>query len=918
MTSSVRILSTSTIDSSPSILIIANGNNNTNNSGKQQKKNVNTKILINCGEGCQRTFVEYSQKLSSITTACICSLNDRHNHDMVGGLPGAILTIFTDTIRSPGPPPATAALGTSAADTMNTNQITNDLEKQESQSSTKATLEPLSLPFQIFGPLGMKQYLASLRHFMRRDSFHHTIHEAMIESPNEDKNRHPTTILPVQSEQRSKKQQKDNQNRNKDASKSDDTFGFTIQSIAFLDRDPVLPPMSSKLPLNPITTRKRSLDDALLAPNEEQPKHYTSNGCVASKLVGESRNISPILVSNAGGGGCVSFILRTPPIPGKFLVEKAMSLGIPKGPLYRQLKMGQNVSLVDAVTNEVKVVQSSDVVEPATPPIIIMILYYPTENVAQQLFTSNHLRQNIENDDNPELVIHITSLRLFHQYGKCHWTKNHNNSNTEGSLKRKNVDHIFLPLRDLKLLDDTVVDSKDETSPFRSAIMGAYARSLIHSDIYVCPENQMQSPSTSTARIVTKHDDTSANVDEFQIGRPNMEYTILPRSKRGFVPISVANDGDDPPPIKIVSTDKETMEQLVDCSGAGTLAQQIITEYAPRAPKMLQSDGELIFTGTASAVPCKHRNVTGMLLKQSDKRCIILDIGEGTIGQLLRMWSSCEDRQQQCRNLYNEIKAVWISHPHADHHLGLIRLLKDRRQFEKEKLLIIAPTPIFRFLEEISAIDNEVQGTYISIDCKDLMGESPEFLPHQQTIQDMLGITRCRAVPVAHCAHAYAIILDGTSFGRVVYSGDCRPSTQLAIIAKGADVLIHESTFESDMQANAVLKKHCTIDEALNVGRQMECKCIVLTHFSQRYSKIPPIPSIDDYPFPIIYAYDFMRLRPQTLVTASKLTPALRLLFAEDSTENNNDDSDGIDAMESFKEVDILSIPGAFANASLL
>jgi ribonuclease Z len=351
------------------------------------------------------------------------------------------------------------------------------------------------------------------------------------------------------------------------------------------------------------------------------------------------------------------------------------------------------------------------------------------------------------------------------------------------------------------------------------------------------------------------------------------------------------------------------------------LAQQIINEHAPKATSMLQGGGgELIFTGTASALPCKHRNVTGMLLKQSDHRSIVLDIGEGTMGQLLRMRSACEDRQQQCRHIYNEIKAVWISHPHADHHLGLVRLLKDRRQYTTEQLLVIAPTPIFRFLDELSVIDNEIQGSYIAVDCKDLVGESPEFLPHQQTIQDVLGITKCRAVPVAHCAHAYAVILDGTSFGRVVYSGDCRPSTQLALIAKGADVLIHESTFESDMQADAVLKKHSTIDEALNVGRQMECKCIVLTHFSQRYSKVPPLPSKsdDDYPFPIIYAYDFMKLQPHTLLLASNLTPALRLLFAEDTAQNSSDEADGMDSIEPFNGADILSIPGAFANASLL
>jgi ribonuclease Z len=373
-------------------------------------------------------------------------------------------------------------------------------------------------------------------------------------------------------------------------------------------------------------------------------------------------------------------------------------------------------------------------------------------------------------------------------------------------------------------------------------------------------------------------------------------------------------------------------------TGALLMAQHIVKEHGPTQLHLpanggttttttthlspLMHCGELIFTGTASAVPCKHRNVTGMMLKQSDGRSIVLDIGEGTIGQLLRMkWNESistdqlgDDSAFNVNALYDKIKAVWISHPHADHHLGLMRLLKDRQC--TEKLLIIAPTPLFRFLDEISVIDPDIHGTYISIDCKDLVGETPQSAIHQRTIESILGMTNCRAVPVAHCAHAYAVILDGTSFGTVVYSGDCRPSTQLAKIAKGADLLIHEATFENGMEADAVLKKHSTIDEALNVGCQMECKCIVLTHFSQRYSKIPPNPSKPDdmYPFPIVFAYDCMKLKPHTLFTASKLTPALRLLFADDTDSNSGTGQDPVKS----NGAEILSIPGVFANQMLL
>ena len=376
-----------------------------------------------------------------------------------------------------------------------------------------------------------------------------------------------------------------------------------------------------------------------------------------------------------------------------------------------------------------------------------------------------------------------------------------------------------------------------------------------------------------------------------------MEYTLLPRSKRGFTCHGR-------PPMEYV----ESMT-LVESTGALTMAHDILKEFSGRLPNTPtvrsshpSASAELVFLGTGSAMPCKHRNVTGMLLKQADGRSILLDVGEGTIGQLLRM----HPREYQM-DIYGDIKAVWISHPHADHHLGLLRLLKDRPSLDP--LLLLAPTPIFRFLNEYAAIDSEILGTYVPIDCKDLIDEDSQL---QQTIHTALGISTCRAVPVSHCAHAYGVIFEGTDFGTVVYSGDCRPCSQLALAAKGADVLIHEATFEGGMEAEAVLKKHSTVDEAVNIGCLMECKCLVLTHFSQRYPKIPPIPTrTGEVSFPIVFAFDFMKLRPHTLSMASKLTPALRLLFPEDDTDDGKDTTEAI-------STDVLSIPGAFADSRFL
>ena len=71
------------------------------------------------------------------------------------------------------------------------------------------------------------------------------------------------------------------------------------------------------------------------------------------------------------------------------------------------------------------------------------------------------------------------------------------------------------------------------------------------------------------------------------------------------------------------------------------------------------------------------------------------------------------------------------------------------------------------------------------------------------------------------------------------YSGDCRPSSNFAAIGKGSTVLVHEATFDDEMRGDAIAKRHSTISEAVGVGVAMGARRVILTHFSQRYSKIP-------------------------------------------------------------------------------
>ena len=107
------------------------------------------------------------------------------------------------------------------------------------------------------------------------------------------------------------------------------------------------------------------------------------------------------------------------------------------------------------------------------------------------------------------------------------------------------------------------------------------------------------------------------------------------------------------------------------------------------------------------------------------------------------------------------------------------------------------------------------------------------------------GLTNLVAVGVSHCYGSQAVSLTFPTGFKFSYSGDCRPSRDFATTGKGTTVLLHEATFDDELQGDAKAKKHSTTSEAIGVGAAMGAKRLILTHFSQRYQKTPSMNSMD-------------------------------------------------------------------------
>lgn len=84
---------------------------------------------------------------------------------------------------------------------------------------------------------------------------------------------------------------------------------------------------------------------------------------------------------------------------------------------------------------------------------------------------------------------------------------------------------------------------------------------------------------------------------------------------------------------------------------------------------------KVLFLGTGSGAPGNLRSASGILVFTNEDSCMLLDCGEGTYNRINVLFG-----REKAEEILLKLKAVYISHLHADHHFGLIQILKGRRR----------------------------------------------------------------------------------------------------------------------------------------------------------------------------------------------------------------------------------------------
>lgn len=209
----------------------------------------------------------------------------------------------------------------------------------------------------------------------------------------------------------------------------------------------------------------------------------------------------------------------------------------------------------------------------------------------------------------------------------------------------------------------------------------------------------------------------------FSIADPGLRLRLEP---------SVAIETEDiiPPPNLVQSTEQISQEvHKLATEARNDIASKSHQEYLA-TQDLPSSDAEVIFLGTGSAAPSAFRNVAGILLRVPGHGTYMFDAGENSMGQLRRMYDPPEMAE-----ILRDLKFIFISHMHADHHLGTCALIKawyeevhgdqssrprgttpetqpDNDAFrinqltEHKKLFIIGPDRMTQWLEEYSSVED--------------------------------------------------------------------------------------------------------------------------------------------------------------------------------------------------------------------
>lgn len=295
----------------------------------------------------------------------------------------------------------------------------------------------------------------------------------------------------------------------------------------------------------------------------------------------------------------------------------------------------------------------------------------------------------------------------------------------------------------------------------------------------------------------------------------------------------------------------------------------------------------ITFLGTSSGQPTLDRGLSCVAVEREGD-LFLLDCGEGAQMQFRRAGLR-----------FGRVAAVLITHLHGDHVTGLPGLLMSLQMAGRTTPLLLAGPPglaeyvtqtarmiytgfgfELRFVEADSAgtvvetgdlrietapLDHRILAMGYRLEERDFPGHfdvaaatargvapGPDF-GRLQRGETVLGASGRAVIP--------AEVVGPPRRGKAVaYCTDTRPCEGAVTLGRGADVLIHESTFLAERAEDARETGHSTAAEAAEVARRAGAHRLLITHFSPRYVDATPLLEEARAVFPAVEAAEELRV----------------------------------------------------------
>jgi len=543
--------------------------------------------------------------------------------------------------------------------------------------------------------------------------------------------------------------------------------------------------------------------------------------------------------------GVMCYLITVNGKPGTLDPAKCQRLGVPPGPLYGQLKAGRSVYLENGT-----VVESKEVLSDPSPPTRCLVVDCPSEHYLPSLTKMDKERRG---DGAFAYVFHFTPRSVMGTQEYRKWMEEFDG----GAVK-----HVIL---------------NETNRGVSSAKLLAYNKRLkmVAPDLY--PDLHGAVPPVQV------------NSNTIQ-ARNSLKLVVKPKRTVDNSKMEFYND--------------EATELEVYNSSSAHLKELLKAAHSKMAPDLSKPEyPRVTFLGTGSSVPNKYRNVTCILIEHQPDSFIVLDCGEGSVGQMHRHFGA-----EKALDVMRKTKAVYISHSHADHHLGLINFIQHRSKAfrsggggageqEVDKLYVIAPgkfLPEFYlkyhnefepFLEDAYQVRNE---HLVLMTAKGSQQKTQILFPWvMKEMLEYVGLKNIFTSRAVHCPLSFCLSITTKDDFKLVFTGDTRPNADLVELGrhlKTPDLVIHEATMEHIFLKDAMMKRHSTFVEAIESSRDMGAGFTLLTHFSQRYAKVPIFDEIEGRDN-VGVAFDNLSVSPRTLGMLQHIYEPLKDIFQEEIQE---------------------------------